>query len=184
MVVTDARVYGCAARKDRGATVCPGTTVRRDVVDRRMLGALRETLLTPEAVAAYRRELEAMLRTDARPDHGKRLAEVERERDAARADLYETREGLRKLQKERDEADAALAREKVLHKWAVDKYGELFAELTKCHEERDEEVQRERAESRASPGPRRTVHQRGRAVGSRMAMLMALTSALGPPPRE
>jgi len=79
MVVTDARVYGCAARKDRGATVCPGTTVRRDVVDRRMLGALRETLLTPEAVAAYRRELEAMLRTDARPDHGKRLAEVERE---------------------------------------------------------------------------------------------------------
>lgn len=89
-----------------------------------------------------------------------RLAEVERERDAARADLYETREGLRKLQKERDEADAALAREKVLHKWAVDKYGELFArtsaELTKCHEERDEaraklsEVQRELAEARAA----------------------------------
>jgi hypothetical protein len=48
----------------------------------------------------------------------------------------------------------------------------------------DEEAQRERAEPRASPDPRRTVHQRGRAVGSRMAMLMALTSALGPPPRE
>lgn len=54
----------------------------------------------------------------------------------------------------------------------------------------DEEVQRERAEPRTSaqprtsPDPRRTVHQRGRAVGSRMAMLLALTSALGPPPRE
>lgn len=65
-----------------------------------------------------------------------RLAEVERERDAARA-----------------EADAALAREKVLHRWAVDKYGELFARTSA---ERDEaraklsEVERERDAERAA----------------------------------
>lgn len=80
MVVTDGRVYGCAARKDRGPSVCAGVTVKREIVDRRMLGAVRATMLTPAAIAAYERELRALLQEQARPvDHSRRLAEIEGE---------------------------------------------------------------------------------------------------------
>lgn len=80
MVVTDARLYSCAARKDRGPAVCAGISVRRAVVDRRMLGALRAQLLEPDSLAAYQREVEAMLREQAKPaDHARRLAELDRE---------------------------------------------------------------------------------------------------------
>jgi DNA invertase Pin-like site-specific DNA recombinase len=82
MVVTDGRVYSCAARKDRGPSVCVGTAVRRDLVDRRVLGALRESLLSPASLAAYEREITAILRADARPqDNSRRIAELGKEID-------------------------------------------------------------------------------------------------------
>lgn len=52
--------YGCSAHKDRGPTVCAnGATVKRQVLETRLLGALRDELLAPAAIA----ELQAEVRT-------------------------------------------------------------------------------------------------------------------------
>jgi DNA invertase Pin-like site-specific DNA recombinase len=58
VVAVNGRQYGCAARKDRGPTVCPGVTAPRDVLDRRLLGIVREELATPARVM----ELQAAVR--------------------------------------------------------------------------------------------------------------------------
>ena len=41
------KFYGCAAHKDRGATVCGGIFVEREVADTRLLTEIRELLLEP-----------------------------------------------------------------------------------------------------------------------------------------
>jgi DNA invertase Pin-like site-specific DNA recombinase len=62
IVAINAQRYGCSARKDRGATVCPsGATVRRDVLERRLLGVLREELLAPAALAELQAEVRRLL---------------------------------------------------------------------------------------------------------------------------
>jgi site-specific DNA recombinase len=48
--------YGCSARKDRGPNVCPsGHTVRREVLDKRLLTEIREELLDAAALRELRR---------------------------------------------------------------------------------------------------------------------------------
>ncbi len=47
MVAISATMYGCAARKDRGPTVCRGINVRRDTVDGRLVAVVRDDLLSP-----------------------------------------------------------------------------------------------------------------------------------------
>jgi site-specific DNA recombinase len=56
VVKTDAKVYSCAARKDRGAVVCSGITVRVDVADRVLVGHLRSLLQDPHLIARLERE--------------------------------------------------------------------------------------------------------------------------------
>jgi site-specific DNA recombinase len=50
VVSINARAYGCAARKDRGPTVCTGVMARRDRVDARLLAEVRSILLEPQSI--------------------------------------------------------------------------------------------------------------------------------------
>jgi site-specific DNA recombinase len=85
MIAENALRYGCVARKDRGKTVCKGTSVAREKADKRLLGHARDKVLSDESIrmmeAAVReihaaRRREGALAVDA---GGRRLAELERE---------------------------------------------------------------------------------------------------------
>lgn len=70
MVAVDARRYGCHARADRGPSVCPGVTVRRDAVERRILGEVRDELLSPAALAEMTAAVQQALRAQASAPDG------------------------------------------------------------------------------------------------------------------
>ncbi len=61
MVAVNARQYGCAARKDRGPTVCAGTVALREEVDRRLLAVVRDELAGPARVVELQRAVRALL---------------------------------------------------------------------------------------------------------------------------
>ena len=56
VVKTDAKVYSCAARKDRGASVCTGVAIRTEIVDRVLVEHLRALLQDPNVIARLERE--------------------------------------------------------------------------------------------------------------------------------
>lgn len=59
--------YGCSARKDRGPTVCPsGNTVKRQLLDTRLVSELRDELLTDDSLRQLRSEVAAILSAAAR----------------------------------------------------------------------------------------------------------------------
>lgn len=64
--------YGCQRRREAGPVGCPGFYIKRAVVDRRLMGYVREQLLTPEAAQLYEQRFRAGLQ-DAR----QRLGDVE-----------------------------------------------------------------------------------------------------------
>lgn len=72
VVAVSARLYGCATRKDRGATVCQGLYVERKVADARLVTMVRDELLAPAVIA----ELEVRIKTLI----VNRRGEIERER--------------------------------------------------------------------------------------------------------
>lgn len=53
MIAINAWSYGCAARKDRGPSVCAGVSAPRKAVDARLLTAAREDLLSPESMVEF-----------------------------------------------------------------------------------------------------------------------------------
>lgn len=53
MVAINATAYGCAARKDRGSTVCQGFSLRREKVDGRLTSVVRDELLAPSAASRF-----------------------------------------------------------------------------------------------------------------------------------
>lgn len=57
MIIVNQTSYGCAARKDRGETVCHGLYADRRQTDSRLLSVLRNEFLTPEAITVLREEL-------------------------------------------------------------------------------------------------------------------------------
>ena len=71
VIAVSAGSYGCAARKDRGATVCAGIRVQRKALDTRLLAHVRQEVASPEALAAMQ------------ADVGKILAEQRRDRAQA-----------------------------------------------------------------------------------------------------
>lgn len=73
VIIVNATTYGCAARKDRGATVCGGLYVPRETADMRLLSLIRDELMSPAAILELR-ELAA-----------EALAAGQRGDDAARA---------------------------------------------------------------------------------------------------
>lgn len=85
IVAINALMYGCAARKDRGPSVCPGTQTPRKPTDARILALIREQLLTPAALAEVQqmvRDLVAERRRASDQDAGatrKRRAELDAE---------------------------------------------------------------------------------------------------------
>jgi site-specific DNA recombinase len=53
--------YGCAARKDRGATVCTGILVPRQQLETRLVAMIRDDLLSAEAMAELQKQVELLL---------------------------------------------------------------------------------------------------------------------------
>jgi site-specific DNA recombinase len=72
VIAVDARCYGCAARKDRGASVCAGVTARRRDVDDRLLSVVKQELLDPAAIAEVQLLVQELL-SNAQTDQNKRM---------------------------------------------------------------------------------------------------------------
>lgn len=85
VVAVNTRLYGCAARKDRGTPVCAGVLVPRADLEARLLSLLRDDLASPDALAEVQAEVAHLVgkarREAARAGAGARarLAELERE---------------------------------------------------------------------------------------------------------
>lgn len=85
IVATSVRHYGCAARKDRGPTVCAGVTLPRQATDQVLLGYVQDEILAPDVLNRVRAEIEALAGSvgsrerQARRQIDARLVEVERE---------------------------------------------------------------------------------------------------------
>ena len=79
VVAINASMYGCAARKDRGESVCHGVYVSRRDAELRLLSALRDDLTSPDTMAAVQRELSRLVR--------ERDAEASQQRQATQARL-------------------------------------------------------------------------------------------------
>jgi site-specific DNA recombinase len=92
VIAVNALKYGCAHRKDRGPAVCAGIMIPREETNKRLLGIVRDELLSPAALAEVQTQvaqLVAGLRKQATRSQGKaqeRLAaldgEIERLADA------------------------------------------------------------------------------------------------------
>lgn len=54
VIIVNATTYGCAARKDRGATVCGGLYISRMATDGRLLSLIRDELMSPAAIIELR----------------------------------------------------------------------------------------------------------------------------------
>ena len=57
VIAVSSHLYGCSARKDRGPAVCQGVSAPRRNVETRLLGFLRDELLTPAAMAGLEQEI-------------------------------------------------------------------------------------------------------------------------------
>jgi DNA invertase Pin-like site-specific DNA recombinase len=81
VVSINARAYGCAARKDRGPTVCTGVMARRDRVDARLLAEIRAILLEPQSIRDLVQLVEAAAKQLADPAAAARQSKRLRELD-------------------------------------------------------------------------------------------------------
>src|ERR1700687_5937770 len=61
VIAVDAHQYGCAARKDRGPSVCEGLRARRTTVETRVLSVVREQLLSPTAIVQMQERIRTAL---------------------------------------------------------------------------------------------------------------------------
>lgn len=60
VIAVNGTQYGCAAHKDRGSTVCRGIYFSRDLAEKRLLGEIRETLLSPQAREEFQIAIKAI----------------------------------------------------------------------------------------------------------------------------
>ena len=61
VIAVDAHQYGCAARKDRGPSVCEGLRASRTTVETRVLSVVREQLLSPAAIVQMQERIRTAL---------------------------------------------------------------------------------------------------------------------------
>ncbi len=61
IIAWNQRLYGCSIRKDRGKAVCTGVSARRDKVEERLLGIVRDEILTPEAIDELEKEVRRLM---------------------------------------------------------------------------------------------------------------------------
>lgn len=83
VIAVDSRSYGCAARKDRGPTVCPGVRVPRPLADARLIAAVRADVLSADALAQMRQIWRTAQADAARDAGGQARALIERRRQLA-----------------------------------------------------------------------------------------------------
>jgi len=81
IVATDARMYGCAARHDRGRAVCVGVSFPRAIADARLVDQLREELLSPAAQQSMVQRLRDLLDHRSRESRSAVLALKQRRSD-------------------------------------------------------------------------------------------------------
>ncbi|HEY3232434.1 MAG TPA: recombinase family protein [Roseiflexaceae bacterium] len=85
VIAVDQRCYACAARKDRGTSVCSGVRARRRDVDDRLLSVVKEELLAPEAIGEVERLVRELAssaasdKSERRQVIATRLAKLDRE---------------------------------------------------------------------------------------------------------
>jgi len=122
--------YGCAGRKDRGATVCNNNLkVARKVVEDKLLEGIKTKLFAPEALELFVKETQRLLterqrqKAGAEDDHSKRLAAVEKElaniMTAIKAGILTptTKAELEKAEAEKRELERALAPARARARW-------------------------------------------------------------------
>jgi hypothetical protein len=79
IMAISAHQYGCAARKDRGETVCKGVSAARTTVDERLLSTIRSELLSPAALARVHARIRAAHRVSGQAALQKRIAHLDAE---------------------------------------------------------------------------------------------------------
>jgi DNA invertase Pin-like site-specific DNA recombinase len=89
VVAINRHSYGCATRKDRGRSVCPGVSVPRKIADARLLAEIRQDLLSPAAIAEFQVTFAALLAA-----HRKTAAATQAAAVARRAELKKQVENL------------------------------------------------------------------------------------------
>jgi DNA invertase Pin-like site-specific DNA recombinase len=78
VVAVNPRLYGCAARKDRGPTVCAGVYGKRTIIDTRLMGEARAMVLEPATLADLTdRTARAIKKRLVGTDYGKQRADLE-----------------------------------------------------------------------------------------------------------
>lgn len=133
VIAVSRTTYGCAARKDRGPAVCGGVRAPRAILDRRLLGTIREQVLAPAALETIASEVERIVgearrrATDAGRNAAARRAALEAEvgrlvdaiaaagiSPALRARLAQSEAALEALRRETLVLPTALRREEIL----------------------------------------------------------------------
>ena len=82
LVIADRTHYACSSRVNGGAAACAsGVRVKRDIIESGLLAGIKNDLLAPDVVGEVRRQVQQIVRENARtlPDEGSRLQVVERE---------------------------------------------------------------------------------------------------------
>lgn len=82
VTAVNAERYGCSKAIERGNAVCTGITIKRDVLDRRLLAVVREELLSPAALALMHTRVEHWLREAKRAASGDTARQRRQELDA------------------------------------------------------------------------------------------------------
>lgn len=122
VVAVDAHSYGCAARRDRGNTVCAGVLVSRSTTEQLLVEDLREDMLSPLRLSQLHFDVRALLRTrrvavdDALSETRRRLVQIETEIAnivaAVKAGAYSQvlQSELARLEAERERLQAAMSK--------------------------------------------------------------------------
>jgi site-specific DNA recombinase len=82
IIAVDAHQYGCAARKDRGSSVCEGLRASRQTIETRVLSVVRDELLSPEAVRKMQARVSNALR-----ERSNKSAHLDGQRKTRRVEL-------------------------------------------------------------------------------------------------
>ncbi len=117
-IMSNARDYACGTHKDRGDHVCSNNLkVRRRLVEDKILEGIKRDLLTPDALALFKREIARLMAQKKQPDtqaQRRQLAETEKQIEnllnAIKAGVLTptTKGELVRLESERDRLLAAL----------------------------------------------------------------------------
>jgi site-specific DNA recombinase len=82
LVMADRTHYACSSRVNGGAAACASDVrIRRQIIESGLLAGIKNDLLAPDVMAEVRRQVQQIVRENARtlPDEGNRLQVVERE---------------------------------------------------------------------------------------------------------